>query len=375
MTRVALTVNGAAVEADVEPRLSLADFLRERCRLTGTHLGCEHGVCGACTVELDGEIARSCITLAVACEGAAVRTIEGFEDDLLMEALRRAFAREHALQCGYCTPGMLIAARDLCRRKPGADEATIRKEMSGNLCRCTGYIGIVRAIGSVIGAPAAGAGPADTPAPARPAARSELPPPGAAAPPARPASQRPGWVQVEQQITLPFAPDRVWALFVDLPRVAACMPGAELIGYAGGPVARGRVTTKFGPIAAAFEGEAHVEVDARTRSGRISGAGRDRRSATRAEGEVRYALSAVGGGSATRVDIVLAFGLAGPLAQFGRSALVRDFVARLTEQFARNVSAALGGVVPAPARLDAGRLVWAMIRSWLRRVFGRRDRR
>ena len=117
MTRIALTVNGKAVEADVTPRTHLADFLREQLLLTGTHIGCEHGVCGACTVEIDGETARSCITFAVACDGARVRTIEGFDDDAAMARLRQAFTEAHALQCGYCTPGMLIAARDLVRRK------------------------------------------------------------------------------------------------------------------------------------------------------------------------------------------------------------------------------------------------------------------
>ena len=146
MKDVRLTVNGDAIDARVEPRRHLADFLREELRLTGTHLGCEHGVCGACTVLIDGEPARSCIAYAVQCEGAEVRTIEGFEDDALMNELRAAFTREHALQCGYCTPGMLIAARDLVLRVPGADEQRIREEMSGNLCRCTGYQQIVDAV-------------------------------------------------------------------------------------------------------------------------------------------------------------------------------------------------------------------------------------
>jgi carbon-monoxide dehydrogenase small subunit len=150
--RVAMTVNGRRVEAEVEPRNSLADFLREREGLTGTNLGCEHGVCGACTLEIDGAPARSCIAYAVACEGAQVRTIEGFAEDAVMEELRQAFTAEHALQCGYCTPGMLVTARDIVLRLPDADEARIRLELSGNLCRCTGYVGIVRAIQRVLAA-------------------------------------------------------------------------------------------------------------------------------------------------------------------------------------------------------------------------------
>jgi carbon-monoxide dehydrogenase small subunit len=147
---ISLTVNGRAVVAHVEPRTQLADFVREELHLTGTHIGCEHGVCGACTLEVDGAPARSCIAYAAACDGARVRTIEGFEDDAVMAGLKEAFSAEHALQCGYCTPGMLVTARDIVLRLPDADEARIRKELAGNLCRCTGYVGIVRAIARVL---------------------------------------------------------------------------------------------------------------------------------------------------------------------------------------------------------------------------------
>jgi carbon-monoxide dehydrogenase small subunit len=144
-----LTVNGKAVAASVEPRTSLADFLRDALDLTGTNLGCEHGVCGACTIVVDGMPARACITLAVACDGAAITTIEGLDDEVT-KALRAAFTRCHALQCGYCTPGMLASARDVVLRLPDASAEDIRTAMSGNLCRCTGYVGIVEAIASVL---------------------------------------------------------------------------------------------------------------------------------------------------------------------------------------------------------------------------------
>ena len=150
MRTIALTVNARPVTADVEPRMHLADFLRERLLLTGTHIGCEHGICGACTVVIDGEIARSCITYAVQCDGAEIATIEGFAEDPLMARLRSAFTMDHALQCGFCTPGMIIAARDLIRRKGHLDQQQIRQEMSGNLCRCTGYMGVVAAISRVM---------------------------------------------------------------------------------------------------------------------------------------------------------------------------------------------------------------------------------
>lgn len=150
MKPVKLTVNGKPVTTQVEPRTHLADLLREQLRLTGTHLGCEHGVCGACTVLIDGAPSRACIAFAVTCDGADVCTIEGLDDDPVMVALRQAFTEAHALQCGYCTPGMLVTARDIVLRLPDADAARVRTELSGNLCRCTGYMGIVTAIVRVL---------------------------------------------------------------------------------------------------------------------------------------------------------------------------------------------------------------------------------
>ncbi|MCG5261343.1 (2Fe-2S)-binding protein [Cupriavidus gilardii] len=149
---VELRVNGERVSAAVEPRTHLADFLREQLNLTGTNLGCEQGVCGACTLHVDGVPTRSCTVLAVGCAGAEVRTIEDFDADPVMAQLREAFSAEHALQCGYCTPGMLATARDIVLRLPDADDARIRLELAGNLCRCTGYVGLVRAIRNVLDA-------------------------------------------------------------------------------------------------------------------------------------------------------------------------------------------------------------------------------
>jgi carbon-monoxide dehydrogenase small subunit len=146
MSVIRVRINGSEVYDDVPPRLSLADFLRERRNLTGTHLGCEHGVCGACTVLVDGEPARSCLILAVACDERAVETIEGFAGDPVIEVLRRSFHQRHALQCGYCTPAMLITARDLIQRKRAGSEREIRDGLAGNICRCTGYTNIVTAI-------------------------------------------------------------------------------------------------------------------------------------------------------------------------------------------------------------------------------------
>jgi aerobic carbon-monoxide dehydrogenase small subunit len=150
LKQVTMTINGRPVTDSVEPRLSLADFLREHLQLTGTHLGCETGACGACTVLIDDVPVRSCLIFTVSLSGSEVRTIEGFDDDDVMSALRAAFSQDHALQCGFCTPGMLITAWDIVLRLPDADEHQIRQELSGNLCRCTGYMGIVAAIQRVL---------------------------------------------------------------------------------------------------------------------------------------------------------------------------------------------------------------------------------
>ena len=143
---VAFTVNGRPVEVAVEPRTSLADCLRDKLRLTGTHIGCEHGVCGACTVIVDGAAVRSCLMLAVQAEGSEIVTVEGLSREDELTPLQTAFRKHHALQCGFCTPGMLTTAHALLTEEPDADEERIRSVLSGNLCRCTGYIPIVEAV-------------------------------------------------------------------------------------------------------------------------------------------------------------------------------------------------------------------------------------
>jgi len=143
---ISLTVNGVAVSRRVEPRQSLVDFLRYGLELTGSHVGCEHGVCGACTVRVDGAIVRGCLMLAVQCDGCRVETIEGVAGTGEVFDLQQAFAQENALQCGFCTPGMLLTAQDLLARKPAASAQEIREALSGNYCRCTGYHAIVEAV-------------------------------------------------------------------------------------------------------------------------------------------------------------------------------------------------------------------------------------
>jgi carbon-monoxide dehydrogenase small subunit len=379
MTAVTLTVNGERIAAEVTPRTHLADFLRDELRLTGTHLGCEHGVCGACTVELDGVPARSCIAYTAGCDGSEVRTVEGFEDDPLMAELREAFSREHALQCGFCTPGMLIAARDIVQRLPGADERRIRSELSGNLCRCTGYLGIVRAVKSVAdryastpaAAPVVAAGAAAAPARFTVA---ETAPRAATLAAAEPPGPRKGATRFEESFLIRRPPPVVWAALADFAQVASCLPGAELLEHDERSV-KGRLNVKLGPITAAFAGSAVVERDPAAMTGTARGAGSDTASRSRTRGELAYRLAAEGDG-ATRVAVVVEYDLQGPLAQFSRSSLAQELGRRIVGEFAANLNARLTSEVPgrtgaAPvASFDAGRLLWATlwgrVKRWLR---------
>jgi carbon-monoxide dehydrogenase small subunit len=149
---ISLTVNGETVEAAVQPRLNLVDFLRQEQQLTGTHVGCEHGVCGACTVRVDGRIIRGCLMLAVQADGSRIETIEGMSDSGRLDDLQDAFHRHNALQCGFCTPGMLLTAHELLDSGKPVTRATIREQISGNYCRCTGYQSIVDAVEEVANA-------------------------------------------------------------------------------------------------------------------------------------------------------------------------------------------------------------------------------
>jgi aerobic-type carbon monoxide dehydrogenase small subunit (CoxS/CutS family) len=150
--RIAVEINGARVEGDVEPRTLLSDFIRHGAGLTGTHVGCEHGVCGACTVQIDGETVRSCLMLAAQADGRSILTVEGLAPgDEPLHPLQRAFHDHHALQCGFCTPGFLLAAEALLRERPHPSEREVREALAGNLCRCTGYEGIVAAVLDVAG--------------------------------------------------------------------------------------------------------------------------------------------------------------------------------------------------------------------------------
>jgi len=374
LTQVTLTVNGRAVQALVEPRTHLADFLREHLHLTGTHLGCEQGVCGACTVVLDGKPQRSCIAYALDCDGSTVTTIEGFDDDALMEALRTAFSAHHGLQCGFCTPGMLVTARDIVARLGDVPEARIREELSGNLCRCTGYVGIVAAIRAVC----AGRLPTKAIAPMRtstmPVAASQqatLPSTAAAQTPRAAAPSKPptgiaiadGRPTLTERITLTVSPDAVWAALADLHGVTSCLPGAEITTIDGETVT-GRLRVALGPIRAAFAGQGTVTRDEATRSGRLSGRGRDTGSFSSVEGEAHYAVHPAGAG--TELEVALSWRLTGSLAQFGRTELVQALARQLLRSFSANLEALIQGRTPAAARpLGVFALLWALIRARL----------
>jgi carbon-monoxide dehydrogenase small subunit len=392
MMRITVTVNGKNVSASVEPRTHLADFLREGLNLTGTHLGCEHGVCGACTLLVDGVPVRSCITLAVACDGASVTTVEGLDEDEVACALRAAFMREHGLQCGYCTPGIMASARDIVLRMPDATAQDIRVAMSGNLCRCTGYVGIVRAIESVIAerrakalpaprSPRAEVGPAGS-GRARPTAGSSATAalaigtdPGHTGDRAARAvsAQSMGKPQttLRESFIVDYPRAEVWALFGRPGEVATCLPGTSLLGTPTDDHVETRIRVKVGPIVSEFDGAADIVRDASTFSGVIRGSAEDARSRSATRGEIRYELHEQSGGGATRVEIEVGFTLTGPLAQFSRSNLLHDIARRMTSTFAQNLHARLskGGDAPgAPvAELDAGGLVVSALVSRIKR--------
>jgi carbon-monoxide dehydrogenase small subunit len=400
MSSFSINVNGKAVSADIQPRTHLADFLREKLNLTGTHIGCEHGVCGACTLLVDGVPTRSCITFAVACQQAEVTTIEGLDDDDIARELRAAFTKEHGLQCGYCTPGMIVSARDVVLRMDDPSERDIRVAMSGNLCRCTGYVGIVRAIQQVVrdrrgrgvaaipngnrtrlgpsgsgNAAAVSAAAAPTPV-ARPARQASA----VQAPAAAGATLKdPNWkpqTTFEQSFTVEHPVDEVWEFFSNIGAVAACLPGTSLAGEPVDGHVDGQIKIKVGPISAEFQGVADVSRDDATRTGTIVGAGKDKRSNSSTRGLISYAVKPGAGPGQTKVDLNIGFTLTGALAQFSRSGLVQDVASRIIAVFVQNLEARLAhkgdggaGAPPTMKEFDAGALMRTMAVDYVKRAF------
>jgi carbon-monoxide dehydrogenase small subunit len=294
--------------------------------------------------------------------------------------LREAFSREHALQCGFCTPGMLIAARDIAERIPDADERRIRVELSGNLCRCTGYRGIVNAVRSVVEArrqqPAASMRKTGA-AVAAPLAKfvpkdAEASPAAVTAATTAANEPRQGWTRFEESFVILQSPSTVWNTFEDIPAVTACLPGATLTEYDAHTV-KGKMSVKLGPISASFAGSAGIERDDAAMRGVIRGAGSDRGTGSRTKGEVVYRLQPEGNDRQTRVILSVEYSLQGALAQFSRSGIAQDLGRRLVADFSANLNACLTGKSAdrqSSTQLNLGRLLRLWGRDRLRRLLG-----
>ena len=399
MSELALEVNGKPVRSDVTPRTHLGDFLRDSLRHTGTNLSCEHGVCGSCTVLVDDQPVRSCITFAVACEGKRVTTIEGYDDDVVMRMLRSAFNEFHALQCGFCTPGMLATSRDIVLRLPDADEERVRIELSGNICRCTGYQGITGAVVSVLST--LRAQPDDEVEALRAALRRNAPREfpvftdfapfsaqkplneavpvdaagSASAAKAQPMAKDGKGTAVESGFDVKLPAEQVWTFMTDLKAVAGCLPGAVIEEQEGDRVT-GKIAIKFGPMAAAFRGNATLDRKDSEHTATLRGEGIDSLSNSRAKGDVTYSVEATGEHQ-SRVNVSLAYSLQGPLAQFSRSGLVQDFVKRMIADFGRNVEFRLlnpdadASQIP-QSQISPFKLMLSVLWDRVRRLFGGR---
>jgi aerobic carbon-monoxide dehydrogenase small subunit len=373
MSAVSFTVNGKTVQAHVEPRLHLADFLREKLHLTGTHLGCEHGVCGACTLLLDGEPARSCITFAAVCEGVDVRSIEGLEDDAVTVALREAFKAEHALQCGFCTPGMLVTARDIVRRLPDADDDRVRIELAGNLCRCTGYNGIVRAVRRVLDARL---NIAVSDRVALPAIRiPRLAEPAAlSATTATAMVSRPGSSALTQKLRLAVPYETLWRALQDPALVASCVPGARLTSVENNHIV-GEMVVALGPIQGRFVGTADISYDVQAHSGIVHGEGQDQISNTRLSAQAEFFCEAEDDLHSS-LTLNIAYSLRGALAQFARGPVVQAFADEIAGIVGRNLQARVSGEAamentkPLSAAKLFARVIWTRLK---RLLFGKVD--
>ncbi|MEU6137248.1 2Fe-2S iron-sulfur cluster-binding protein [Nocardioides sp. NPDC047086] len=347
---VNLTINGTEVTLSLPARVTLSDALRDHLGLTGTHVGCEHGICGMCTVLVDGDAARACLLFAVQLDGAEITTVEGLgrPDDL--HPLQESFGRHHGLQCGFCTPGFLMSSYDLLTHEPEVERDELPTELSGVLCRCTGYRNIIDAVDEVaqghrgalpgpgncgqrtlVGRTSAispGAGAAETTFEEEPAERPqeiEIP----AGDPT---------IQIDVVSRLASGPDEVARVFDDIRLLARCLPGAELTDDLGAGWYRGRARIALGPMRMAFNGIAHIEEQSADRivmraQGKDTGGGAQARI-------VMTAAEVDGGGTALQAEASVF--LTGRIAGFGRS-LAGDVSRRMFEEFARAVDRAAAG--------------------------------
>ncbi|MEU0465268.1 2Fe-2S iron-sulfur cluster-binding protein [Amycolatopsis sp. NPDC006131] len=387
LVEVRMTVNGTPAVLSLPARVTLADALRDHLGLTGTHVGCEHGVCGMCTVLVDGEAARACLLFAVQLDGADIVTVEGLgrPDDL--HPLQEAFGRNHALQCGFCTPGFLMSSYDLLRNRPGVTEEELPAELSGVICRCTGYRNILTAVRET-----RQAHPDGIPAPGNCAHRALV---GRATGQAggstdgREAAEETGTtrridivlpdgdptiaVDIGTEIGVPV--DAVWRVFDDVSLLARCLPGAELTEDLGEDHYAGRARVSVGPVKLAFKGVAHVvEHDRAGQRLRVLAQGQDTGGAqTQADIVLRTEATATG----TMMRAEAGVYLTGRIAQFGR-ALAGDVSRRMFEQFADALREAAtsgqapGGPVEPPSAL---KLLFAPLFDRIRTALRRSHRR
>ncbi|HSZ38993.1 MAG TPA: 2Fe-2S iron-sulfur cluster-binding protein [Trebonia sp.] len=383
-----LTVNGTPVELALPSRVTLADALRDRLGLTGTHIGCEHGVCGMCTVLADGEAVRSCLMLACQADGAEITTVEGLGSPADLHPLQESFGRQHALQCGFCTPGFLLSAYDLLDHDPEVSREDLPAELSGVICRCTGYRNIVAAVAAVADAyrpgdgprlpPPRGRAPRVLPAPEH----SPITSPGAAPLPSPapdsaeqaaghpdeiiiPSGEPTAVVELTRQI--PVDVPAVAAILADMHVLARCLPGAELTAELGDDWYEGRARVTLGPVRLSFTGIAQV-AERSERCLRVLAQGGDPASG-QAQADITLTVTADDAGTSLSAGARLF--LTGRIASFGRS-LSGDVAAQMCTEFAAAIERAATGRQPEAARPAGGlRLLAAVLRRRLRTLLAR----
>lgn len=358
-----MTVNGTPALLALPARVTLADALRDHLGLTGTHVGCEHGVCGMCTVLLDGQAVRSCLMFAPQADGADIVTVEGLGRPDELHPLQEAFGRNHALQCGFCTPGFLLSSYDLLTSRPEVTEEELPAELSGVICRCTGYRNILTAVRETQqaypdGVPAPGncvrrtlvgraAGRTGTAVDDDSSTDAAPPTPGRPVDIVLPAGNPTIAVEIRTDVTVTV--DQVWQVFDDVHRLARCLPGAELTEELGDQRYAGRARVSVGPIKLAFTGAAHiVEHDRAARRMRVLAQGQDVGGA-QTQADILLRTEPADTGTALYADAKVY--LTGRIAQFGRS-LAGDVSRRMFEQFADAVaeSARSGQAPTGPVR-------------------------
>lgn len=374
LLRVDFTVNGRAATVHVAPRVTLADALRDHLGLTGTHIGCEHGVCGVCTVIIDGDAARSCLTLACQVEGCEIVTVEGMGTATDLHPLQESFGRHHGLQCGFCTPGQIMSAYDLLSSEPDVDDEQLPQQLSGVLCRCTGYRNIVDAVADVAHTYRDGL-PAPHSCPGAHLSRATLGGPGTAVAfddgtasgPAEihlPSGEPTATVVVDTVADAPL--DDVWEVLQDTHTLAACLAGAEIVSDFGDDRYKARMGVHLGPVRLALLGDlAITERDIANHHLTVIGQGADASSGDVA-GRVDLTVAAHGP-DATTVHAVADLHMAGRIAQFGRG-LVNDVSRDIFQDFTDNIATAARGEALTHTQPNAFAIAIALLKTRIRRA-------